>query len=457
EDWNLAVSVLTESGLISAEANGTLDAHPLLREYFALQVRDHHPEAWRAGHGRLFEHLRDTTPYQPDTLEGLQPLYQAVAHGCHAGRLEEARGGIYDRRILRGSGRDGFFSINNLGAFGADLGALACFFDSPWCIVSPSQSKAAQAWLLNEAASRLRAMGRLIEAKEAMQNSIGTDVAEKSWKGAAISASNLSEIERTLGEISASLRDAEKARDFADRSGDPFWRMGTRTNYASALHQVGRRAEALLLFREAELMQAEREPRCPLLHSVQGFAYCDLQLAEAEREAGRRKGIARKVPVLAEAIRKVGARASYAIKIAELNQWLLDIALDHLTLGRAALYRAILEGSDLALARSAIEQAVAGLRRAGTTHHVPKALLTRAWFHFRENNPAAARADLDEAQEIAERGPMPLYLADIALYRGRLFGDRAALAEARRLIVKHGYGRRLGELEDAEAALGAAG
>lgn len=49
---------------------------------------------------------------------------------------------------------------------------------------------------------------------------------------------------------------------------------------------------------------------------------------------------------------------------------------------------------------------------------------------------------------------MPLFLADIALYRGRLFGDRAALAEARRLIEKHGYGRRLEELADAEAALG---
>jgi hypothetical protein len=87
-------------------------------------------------------------------------------------------------------------------------------------------------------------------------------------------------------------------------------------------------------------------------------------------------------------------------------------------------------------------------------HHLPRCLLTRAWLLALEGNPAAARADLDEAQEIAERGPMPLFLADIALYRGRLFGDRAALAEARRLIEKHGYGRRLEELADAEAALG---
>jgi len=66
---------------------------------------------------------------------------------------------------------------------------------------------------------------------------------------------------------------------------------------------------------------------------------------------------------------------------------------------------------------------------------------------------------LAEAQLIAERGPMPLHLADVQLHRARLFfrDDLAAaqgsLAEARRLIDRHGYHRRDGELADAEEAL----
>jgi hypothetical protein len=69
---------------------------------------------------------------------------------------------------------------------------------------------------------------------------------------------------------------------------------------------------------------------------------------------------------------------------------------------------------------------------------------------------------LDEAWEVAERGPMPLFLADIHLYRARLFFREATypwqspqhdLTEARRLIYKHGYLRREEELLDAEAAL----
>ena len=76
--------------------------------------------------------------------------------------------------------------------------------------------------------------------------------------------------------------------------------------------------------------------------------------------------------------------------------------------------------------------------------------------------PESVQSDLDEAWEIAERGPMKLFMADIHLYRARLFfreaqypwGSPAAdLAAARELIEKCGYGRRKEELADAEAAV----
>jgi hypothetical protein len=84
--------------------------------------------------------------------------------------------------------------------------------------------------------------------------------------------------------------------------------------------------------------------------------------------------------------------------------------------------------------------------------HLPKGLLTSALYHFVRGDTASARKALDQAQEIAERGPMPLHLADIHLHRARLFRDRAELAQARALIEKHGYWRRKEELEDAESA-----
>ncbi|HXU31115.1 MAG TPA: hypothetical protein VN851_11105, partial [Thermoanaerobaculia bacterium] len=450
DDWEFSVSALDACKLLSKRDDGALDAHPLVREYFAKQVHEKHEEAWRAAHGRLFEHLRNTADHRPDTLEGLQPLYQAVAHGCLAGRYEEAYAGIFRDHILRGTGADGLHNTSELGAFGADLGAVSCFFGPPWQRVVPALSEADQAWLLSVAAFDLRALGRLTEAVESIRAGLPIEVKRKDWTNAAISASDLSELELTLGEVSGAVADAVRSVTFAERRGDAFLEMAFRTTHADALHQTGRREEARVLFREAECLQAKRQPGYPRLYSLWGFRYSDLLLGEAERAAGRAERPSSGA-LAGFQLGEVQERARQTLGWVTTQNWLLDIALDHLTLGRVALYRSILEGTVAVAARSEIEQAVAGLLRAGRSDYLPKVLLTRAWLRFAEGYEAGARADLAEAEEIASRGPMPLYLADIALYRGRMFKDRAALAEARRLIEKHGYGRRLGELEDAEA------
>ena len=166
--WNIALTRLSEVDLLTVTPDA-IDAHPLIREYFAKQLRDTQPAAFQAAHSRLFDHLCKTTPHRPDTLDGLQPLYQAVVHGCLAGRQQEACEKVYRDRILRGTGSDGFYSTKKLGAIGADLAAVAAFFDEPWSRVSPNLSEADQAWLLNEAAFSLRALGRLTEALQPMR------------------------------------------------------------------------------------------------------------------------------------------------------------------------------------------------------------------------------------------------------------------------------------------------
>ena len=267
---------------------------------------------------------------------------------------------------------------------------------------------------------------------------------------------------------------------YADRSGDADWPGLSRTTHADALHQAGRRAEALESFREAEEMQAEVGPNYPLLYSQQGFIYCDLLLAAPEREAARAEGGGMRDEML-KVCRAVTQRAAQTLKWAEQNKAaLLTIALDHLTLGRAALYAFILDPASIGNRQSAIENvsaAVAGLRRAGTQDHLPRGLLTRAWLRFlmaARTGPESAQEDLDEAWEIAERGPMKLFMADIHLYRARLFGKKggvisnqsvvsgekypwespaADLAAAEKLINACGYHRRDEELADAKAAI----
>jgi hypothetical protein len=152
--------------------------------------------------------------------------------------------------------------------------------------------------------------------------------------------------------------------------------------------------------------------------------------------------------------------------------------------------------SPLSAAQSELDQAVSGFRSAGTTHHLPRALITRAWHRSltgRGRGESSAESDLEEAWEIASRGAMRLFQADILLTRARLFGVRhssfvtghsslgtgdqpsdqgprtsdqgpmtndypwgspaADLAAAEELITTCGYHRRDEELADAKRAL----
>jgi tetratricopeptide (TPR) repeat protein len=471
---------LEEIHLLTVQADGSLDAHPLLREYFGQRLRATQPEAWRSAHQRLYEHLCATTPDKPDaTLEDLQPLYQAVAHGCQAGLQQEVRDKVYRGRIGRGNE---FYAMHQLGAFGSDLGAVACFFETPWSRVSPAITEANHAWLLNQAAFNLRALGRLTEALEPIRAGLELQIKHEDWEGAAASANNLSQLELTLGQVAAAVGDAEQSVTYADRSDEAFWKTGTRATHADALHQMGRRAEAEGRFREAEQMQAESQPSYSLMYSLQGFQYCDLLLSEAEREAANAGGELKKEEGLA-LCQAVAERAAQTLAWVTTYRWLLDIALDHLTLGRAALYAMILESGsrdaepaqtssppsmsqssqrDFAEVARELDQAVS---RHAAAEFLVRGLITRAWLRSLtgpRTGPESAQSDLDEAWEIAERGPMPLLLADTHLYRARLFFREANypwqspqhdLAEARRLIFKHGYLRRKEELEDAEVAL----
>ena len=179
---------------------------------------------------------------------------------------------------------------------------------------------------------------------------------------------------------------------------------------------------------------------------------------------------------------KVEQRAAQTLKDSEAyaGTSLLALALDHLTLGRAALYRSILNNSTvhvaqgaIALVRQRLTAALDGLRRAGVQEFIVQGLLSYAWLHFLERDSAPtehlkkdcerrAQADLDEAWDIAERGPMRLHLADIHLHRARLFfrekpypwkSPQDDLAAAEKLIPDCGYHRHDQELADAKQAI----
>ena len=189
-------------------------------------------------------------------------------------------------------------------------------------------------------------------------------IKQENWKKAAISASNLSELELTLGEVAGAVGDAEQSvslrrpqRRCVSADGQPH---DPRRRPAPG-GPPGRGGGALPRGRADAGRAPARLPAAvfvvglPVLRpALDGGGACRVAdtCSGGPRPPG--DGDAHRATLQA-----VSERAAQTLKWAErINVALLDIALNHLTLGRAALYAAILEGSSLDPCRAPLQHAV---------------------------------------------------------------------------------------------------
>ena len=497
---------------------GSVDCHPLVREYFGARLKELDRETFKASHGRMYDHyryanlpaafrnpvaygvlalkaafecdhypmlrrgfldgslsgdLRSQVPpsiakkqptelraafelvdgsdwpdakaaFLPEDEAGMTPLFAAITHGCAAEREDETFTEVYWPRIARGN-ED--FAARKLGLFGQALAALAAFFEMPFTKPSWRLSPGIKALTLNIAGFHLRALGRLEDAAEPMRASVSFHIKQEKWENASVESGNLSELLLTIGRIAGedgAVAAAEEAVTFADRSGDAFQRIVLRTTHADALAQAGRLARSEALYREAEALQKERRPNLPRLCALEGFRYCDLLLAR-----GRAAGTT--------------ARAEYMIarSVADAMTPTLTVALEIMTQARAVLAEAPLSAPAPGDCAELSKQALAALHRANEEIWLARGLLAHAEALLRCGDAKAADDPLREAETIAARGPMPLFMTQAHLLRARIALSQNNLPAAKRkrdaaleLIQRHGYGRAAPEAAvlDAEIA-----
>jgi tetratricopeptide (TPR) repeat protein len=487
-EWQRAVSRLREIHLLAPmdhSAPSALDAHPLLREWFGARLRAEKESAWRAAHFVIYDYLRRTTREgDTPTIEQLAPLYQAIAHGCQANLHGEVLHRIYIKRFCRWrlDKRLKFHSKHFLGAFGADLAALSWFFAQPYDTPLESLDEHDRLWILGEVGWCLTAQGRFREALQVMRTSLPKLESRKEWINASIRAANLSDVELLMGNIGDAIQMGSQSVSSADKSDDDINKVSKRAVYATALLAAGRRDEAKRTFVEAEQRQRKCEPHHPLLYSTHGYQYCDFLLTNGEFAKARD----RSSQVLAWFDdRSSGPGVDYP---------LLSRAFDHLALGRAHLGLALssADTGELLLngraARVWLNEALDEFRQGSEIGCTPCGLIARAAFGRSMGNWESASRDLDEVSEIAELGPMRLFMCDMRLERVRLCfarieafapltgvldhdrpGEPAApsvseavrlreaarlnLVEARKLIADCGYHKRDEELAQLETVL----
>ncbi|MCB9958812.1 MAG: TIR domain-containing protein [Rhodospirillaceae bacterium] len=472
-EWKGAIAQLRRARLLLDEdpnCPGELDAHPLVREFFGGQLEREAPDAWRAAHSRLYDHLTATDEGDDPDLEALAPLFQAMPHGVRAGRAQEALRRVYMNRLCR-RGADGElvgYASKKLGASGQVLSTVTWLFDEPYGRPIADLVPVDRTWVISEAAFALQAIGRLEDAIVPMAVSLEQARVAENWRNAAIAAGNLSVSQLAVGRIADAVVSARQAIEFADKTDHPFQKLGARTQLGAACHQIGDSEAALEQFIDAEARQANWQPGLPRLYSMQCYWYCDLLL---DQDKGT----------------NAFERANYAMPLGARHGYLLDIALATVTIARASLHLTLRGSQEHAVrAREEAANSVDRLRSAGIMDEVPLGLLVRAEVSRAIGDWQTAIEDLDEVLEIAEPGPMKLFMADAALERCRLclaridadaplnhhFDDipepakpgpeEAAklLAEAkeqaqiaRKLIDECGYGRRSQAIADLEAEL----
>jgi hypothetical protein len=280
-----------------------------------------------------------------------------------------------------------------------------------------------------------------------------------------------------FGDVAAAATAARRAVTLADRGGESSRMVANRATLADALCAAGQWEEAENLYVDAERRQRQWRPGEPLLYSLRGYRYCDLLLSRGRATEAR-------------------DRATATVELAHRTQRLLDVALNRLSLVRANLARALagapmepspwMGNGDARAAAAGLEEVVESLRAAGRNEHVSGGLIACTALRRAVGDWDGARRDLDEAQEIAEPGPMRLSLCDCALERARLalakleaFAPLAGLVEptlpatlpdaamaaglrdearrqldvARKLISTCGYHRRDEELGELDAVV----
>ena len=295
-----------------------LDAHPLVREWFGDRLKQTNEAAWKAAHSRLYDHLRERR-----TKANADARRPRAALSRHRPRLPR-------RAIPGGAGRSLYrpdlppagrtaHSNSMRSRIGrrrqrscSDLLVLRRALRNP----AAALTRADRALVLGEASYGLRAQGRFEEALPAMRDGLRMDGRGEGLDKRGDRRVNLSETELLVGEIAAAVATAEKSVALADRAAMRSDDVAARTRPTHSTPPAnGKRPSDL--FADAERRQRNGGPNT--------VAVFDARVPVLRPPASHGRAAAAR------------DRARADLEIARRNNWILDIALETLTLGRANL------------------------------------------------------------------------------------------------------------------------
>ena len=447
-EWRTILAKLRRARLLAGEDPhnpGDLDTHPLVREYFAEQLRSQRTDAWKECNLRLYHYYRTLAPQLPDSFREMEPLFSAVICGCNAGLFREALHEVYIPRIQRGNAH---FAANVLGATGPLLSVLVHFFEhGRWgsLVVTGVEGQSVtaedQLFILMQAAKYLTATRGLAapearicyERAEPQCHSLGLPLLLYvpligQWRYSLMT-----------DKLTATMQIAKRVYALAQKQNEPALMLGGHRALVVTLFFLGdfeaareHAIRAVQIWRSGNVQFHSEEPYTPVVT-------CLCYLAQSEWHLGE---IASCQPTIAEAIslaknlNDINALAmalAWAVGLAalELNPAeadrlasdLLELSTRHNFvhwLATGAIYRgwARSVSGDFAEGIPWIERGIRDYRATGAVLDLPCFLGLKAVALHLANRTSEAREAIDEAEALVERFEQRYWCAELHRLRG---------------------------------------
>lgn len=401
-----ALFELREIGLIlpaGREEYGTLDAHPLVREWFAEQYKLSNLNGWKNANAVIFLALsRTNITSEHPTLEQMAPLFQSIPHGCNAGLYKETLDLVYRKQICRylPNGDFEYYAEKILGAATQCLAALTPFFDEPYSSVNPSLDDGEKSWLLNEASLTLLNMGFLRESLQGQLSALSIDVDGENYDAAASQSINIIETFVWLGELRQALHYGLRAIRFAQIGGHAIRVVRAFCWFAYAAFLAGRPKLADAYFRKARALSLQTLGSD--LQSLLAYQYCEFLLDNGWLE-------------------EASSITNTALQKSNKNSVILGTGLSKLTNSRIKLRKYYFFSSEEYREPKKIIQyfddSIEYILKSQTVQYTALSYIFRARCFRVVGNLEAATCDLDEAESLSTDAGMLRFAIDIELER----------------------------------------
>ena len=512
--WDLQSNMLLHGDIDQDEKNKkssnsnikmVFDAHPLLRDYYASELRElEEGKYWRAGQQLLFQaYSESVSAKQPNAKGDILKLYDAIGFACQAEMYEEAFGTYWFRIHHNDLAFESvnFFAWYRLGLYSLDLGVVSWFFSDPWQVFHrrvQSDLNTLQRNMLSYAAAEcLNTVGLSNEAGPPIENFRSSFPRSKYARNNADVVSEVigwdSERRLIQGDFAKALKHGKKALEWAQKSGESRQELSIHGRLADIAMQRGdwvscqKHFEAVL-----NLHIAQGGQKSEAIGGTTGFLYGEFLLTRAEIVLA---GWGNKSLSLGfsgsdwqkQAAKELEAVVKDAWEILGSNEIILFDKVIYQFLGlRAAGIRNICLGSSdfeahvkLAKELADLEPKFAEIARG----ELPRLLIKRSKVERRlgvmSPNPSyksrsfrRAHECLDNASNIAAHGKLRLFATDVSLERAKVFLTESRMegvskSETDRLIKNAknvcerasseiramGYNKRIPELNSIEGEL----